>query len=88
MAERHVQRRLAAIFAADIAWYSPLMREDEEGKLAALTIHRNDLTQPFIAEHWGRIVNTAVDGLRLRLNPRNREPLAPPDALDTLPCMT
>ena len=40
MAEEHIQRRLAAILVADVAGYSLLMGEDEEGTLAALTAHR------------------------------------------------
>ncbi len=39
-AEQRVQRRLAAILAADVVGYSRLMREDETGTLAALTAHR------------------------------------------------
>ena len=43
MAEEPVQRRLAAILAADVAGYSRLMGGDEEGTLAALTAHRTEL---------------------------------------------
>ncbi len=58
-----VQRRLAAILAADVAGYSRLMGEDEEGTLAALTAHRTELIEPCIAEHRGRVVSTTGDGL-------------------------
>ncbi len=58
-----VERRLAAILAADVAGYSRLMGEDEEGTLAALTALRRELTDPKIAEHRGRIVKTTGDGL-------------------------
>ena len=58
-----VQRRLAAILAADVAGYSRLMGEDEEGTLAALTAHRTQLIEPCIAEHRGRVVKTTGDGL-------------------------
>ncbi len=58
-----VQRRLAAILAADVAGYSRLMGEDEEGTLAALTAHRAELIEPCIAEHRGRVVKTTGDGL-------------------------
>jgi adenylate cyclase len=58
-----VQRRLAAILAADVAGYSRLMGEDEEGTLAALTAHRTELFEPCIAEHRGRVVKTTGDGL-------------------------
>jgi class 3 adenylate cyclase len=46
-----VQRRLAAILAADVAGYSRLMGADEEGTLRALTAHRRELIDPKIAEH-------------------------------------
>ncbi len=58
-----VQRRLAAILAADVAGYSRLMGEDEEGTLATLTAHLKELIEPCIAEHNGRIVKTTGDGL-------------------------
>lgn len=63
MAEARVERRLAAILAADVAGYSRLMGADEEGTLAALKRHRNELIDPKIAEHRGRIVKTTGDGL-------------------------
>ncbi len=63
MAEQRVQRRLAAILAADVAGYSRLMGRDEEGTLAALTAHLADLITPCIAEHQGRVVKTMGDGL-------------------------
>jgi len=58
-----VERRLAAILAVDVAGYSRLMGEDEEGTLAALRAVRRDLAHPKIAEHRGRIVKTTGDGL-------------------------
>ncbi len=58
-----VQRRLAAILAADVAGYSLLMGEDEEGTLATLTAHLKELIEPCIAEHRGRVVKTTGDGL-------------------------
>ncbi len=63
MAEQRVQRRLAAILAADVAGYSRLMGEDEEGTLATLTAHLSELIEPSIAEHRGRVVKTTGDGL-------------------------
>jgi adenylate cyclase len=63
MAEARVQRRLAAILAADVAGYSRLMGVDEEGTLAALKELRRDLADPKIKEHRGRIVKTTGDGL-------------------------
>ncbi len=63
MAEERVQRRLAAILAADVVGYSRLMGEYEEATLAALTAHLADLIEPCIAEHRGRVVKTTGDGL-------------------------
>ena len=62
MAEARVERRLAAILAADIAGYSRLMGNDEEGTLAELKACRRELMDPKIAEHRGRIVKTTGDG--------------------------
>jgi TolB-like protein/class 3 adenylate cyclase len=62
MAETRVERRLAAILAADVAGYSRMMGVDEEGTLAALKALRKSLIDPKIAEHHGRIVKTTGDG--------------------------
>jgi TolB-like protein/class 3 adenylate cyclase len=56
-------RRLAAILAADVAGYSRLMGADEEGTLERLKALRNELADPKIKEHHGRIVKTTGDGL-------------------------
>jgi len=58
-------RRLAAILAADVAGYSRLMGEDEEGTLARLKAIRREVADPKIKEHHGRIVKTTGDGLLL-----------------------
>jgi adenylate cyclase len=58
-----VDRRLAAILAADVVGYSRLMGHDEEGTLNRLNAHRRELIDPKIAEHRGRIVKTTGDGL-------------------------
>ena len=63
MAEARVERRLAAVLAADVAGYSRLMGADEEGTLAALKAHQRELLDPKIAEFRGRIVKTTGDGL-------------------------
>jgi adenylate cyclase len=63
MSEARVERRLAAVLAVDVAGYSRLMGEDEEGTLAALRAVRRELVDPKIAEHRGRIVKTTGDGL-------------------------
>src|SRR5262249_37445811 len=62
MAEARVERRLAAILAADVAGYSRLMGVDEEGTLAALKADRREIVDPKIAEFRGRIVKTTGDG--------------------------
>src|SRR5216110_1064655 len=61
--EERVERRLAAILAADVAGYSRLMGVDEEGTLAALKAIRRDLLDLKIKEHRGRIVKTTGDGV-------------------------
>jgi adenylate cyclase len=58
-----VNRRMAAILAADVAGYSRLMGADEEGTLARLKAHRRELLDPKVAEHHGRIVKTTGDGV-------------------------
>ena len=58
-----VERRLAAILAADVAGYSRLMGADEEGTLERLKAHRRELVDPKIKEHHGRIVKTTGDGM-------------------------
>jgi adenylate cyclase len=61
--QRRVERRLAAILAADVAGYSRLMGQDEVGTRARLRTHRGELIDPQIAEHKGRIVKTTGDGI-------------------------
>jgi class 3 adenylate cyclase len=56
-------RRLAAIFAADVAGYSRLIGTDEGGTLQALKAIRAELIDPTIAAHNGRLVKTRGDGL-------------------------
>jgi class 3 adenylate cyclase len=63
MAGARVERRLAAVLAADVVGYSRLMAVDEEGTLAALKAYRRELIDPKIAEHRGRIVKTTGDGI-------------------------
>jgi len=63
MGEVRVERRLAAILAADIAGYSRLMGADEVGTLTALKSHRREIVDPAIAAHKGRIVKTTGDGI-------------------------
>jgi class 3 adenylate cyclase len=63
MAQDRVDRRLAAIWAGDIAGNSRLMGVDEEGTLRQLKAHRKELVDPKITEHRGRIVKTTGDGM-------------------------
>src|SRR5215831_5289236 len=56
-------RRLAAILAADIAGYSRLIGADESGTLRRLKAIRDELIDPAIATHHGRLVKTTGDGL-------------------------
>src|SRR6476620_7017287 len=58
-----VERRLAAVLAADVAGYSRLMGADEEGTLTRLKAIRKSLIDPVIASHRGRIVKTTGDGM-------------------------
>jgi TolB-like protein/class 3 adenylate cyclase/tetratricopeptide (TPR) repeat protein len=58
-----VERRLAAVLAADVVGYSRLMSQDEAGTLAMLRTCRREVIDPKIAEHKGRIVKTTGDGL-------------------------
>jgi adenylate cyclase len=61
--QARVERRLAAILAADVAGYSRMIEADEEGTLARLKALRAELIDPKIAGHRGRIVKTTGDGL-------------------------
>ena len=70
-----VQRRLAAIFSADVEGYTRLMNADEAGTLRLLTSHR-DITDRLIAQHGGRIANTAGDSILAEF----------PSAVDALRC--
>ncbi|MGZ5872093.1 MAG: adenylate/guanylate cyclase domain-containing protein [Bradyrhizobium sp.] len=63
MTAGRVERRLAAVLAADVAGYSRLMGRDEERTLANLKLLRKMLVDPAIAAHRGRIVKTTGDGL-------------------------
>jgi adenylate cyclase len=58
-----VERRLAAILAADVVGYSRLMGVDDVATLQALKAHRREVVDPAIAAHNGRIVKTTGDGM-------------------------
>jgi adenylate cyclase len=57
------ERRLAAVFAADMVGYSRLMEADETGTLARLKTHRIELIDPAITKNRGRIIKTTGDGM-------------------------
>lgn len=63
MSGERVERRLAAVLAADVAGYSRLMGRDEERTLSELKSFRKTLVDPAIAAHRGRIVKTTGDGM-------------------------
>jgi adenylate cyclase len=73
--EHRVERRLVAIFAADVAGYSRLMQRDEVGTLRTLNAHRQIMDR-LIAEHSGRIANTAGDSVLVEF----------PSAVDAVQC--
>jgi adenylate cyclase len=62
MPEQRVNRKLAAILAADVVGYSRLMGADEAGTLSALKQHRQSVFDPAVAAHNGRIVKLIGDG--------------------------
>ncbi|MEE4235822.1 MAG: adenylate/guanylate cyclase domain-containing protein, partial [Anderseniella sp.] len=58
-----MERRLAAILAADVAGYSRLMSADEAGTLAAVNSCLSQVLEPSIAEHGGHVFKRMGDGL-------------------------
>jgi class 3 adenylate cyclase len=62
MATAWVERRLAAILAADVVGYSRLVEQDEAGTLEALKTLRREVINPLLAERHGRIVRLMGDG--------------------------
>lgn len=58
-----LERRLAAILVADVAWYSRLMHMDEEATHARVTMLLTNTVMPAIAQHGGRVVKNTGDGL-------------------------
>ena len=67
MAKQRVQRRLAAILAADVVGYSRLIAADEEGTRARLRSLHAELIDPRIAADGGRIVKTMGDEILVEL---------------------
>ena len=62
MAEREVQRRLAAILAADVAGYTRLIETDTDGTVEAWQDAREDVIRPRVSDHSGKIVKLTGDG--------------------------
>ncbi len=75
MAQERVERRLAAILAADVVGYSRLMGENEAGTLAALKDHQAQFIDPTIAEHKGRVVKLMGDGVLVEFASVGAHPL-------------
>jgi adenylate cyclase len=71
-----VERKLAAILAADVAGYSRLIGADEEGTLKRLKAHRKELIDPKIAQYHGRVVKLMGDGILVEF----------PSAVEALRC--
>ena len=76
MAAASVQRRLAAILAADVVGYARLIGADEAGTRARFNVHLDELIKPGIARHHGRLVKTTGDGLLVEF----------PSAVDAVEC--
>src|SRR5438105_12329557 len=74
--EAPVERRLAAILAADVVGYSRLMGADEVGTLRVLRACRRELIDPAIAARRGRLVKTTGDGILVEF----------PSAVDAVAC--
>ena len=68
VASEQVERKLAAIFAADVAGYSRLTGADEELTLARLRALRSDPLNPIIAVHRGRVVKGTGHGTLVELH--------------------
>ena len=68
MAEKRVQRRLAAILAADVVGYSRLMGEDEAGTLSQIKLLRSEVFDPKVNEYSGRIFKTTGDGFLIEFS--------------------
>ncbi|MEP9388840.1 tetratricopeptide repeat protein [Mesorhizobium sp. KR9-304] len=68
MPEEQVERRLAAILAADLVGYSRLMETNEEQTLSSLRLHRREFFDPTVARHGGRIFKVMGDGFLIEFS--------------------
>jgi len=68
LGQDRIERRLAAILAADVAGYSRLTGVDEEGTHVQLQAHLRALVDPKVAEHRGRVVKNTGDGMLAESN--------------------
>src|SRR4051812_36256781 len=62
MTEEPVQRRLAAILAADVVGYSAMMERAEEWTYAKFEQFKRELVEPSLSRHQGRLIKTTGDG--------------------------
>ena len=62
MTDARVERRLAAILAADVVGFSALMERDEEGTYARVGRLRREVIEPRLSDHQGRLIKTTGDG--------------------------
>jgi len=74
--EERIQRRLAAILAADVVGYSRLMEQDEAGTLTVLKARRRHVLEPLVTKHAGRIFKLTGDGVLVEF----------PSAVDAVQC--
>ena len=63
MSNPPIQRRLAAILAADVVGYSRLMEQDETATMTDLKLRWSDVVEPLVASHQGRIFKRIGDGM-------------------------
>ena len=63
MAAPRVDRRPAAVLAADVVGYSRLVGCDEQGTLERLKAHRKELVEALVGEHGGRVVKLMGEGI-------------------------
>ena len=75
-----MERRLTTILASDVVGYTGLMSEDESGTLAALKAHREEVVEPKISAHQGRVIKLMGDGLLAEFGSVVDRSSKPPDS--------